>query len=36
MRQNRSEAWKRRYRGPIGLLIVEDVQFLTGREKTQL
>jgi chromosomal replication initiator protein len=36
MRQNRSEAWKQRYRGPIGMLIVEDIQFLSGREKTQL
>src|SRR6056297_1137390 len=27
MRNGRSEEFKRRYRGPIGLLVVEDVQF---------
>ena len=36
MRGGRPEEWKRRYRGPIGLLIVEDVQFFSGRAKTQL
>ena len=36
MRLGQSEEWQRRYRGQIGLLIVEDVQFLRGREKTQL
>ena len=36
MRQGRPEEWKRRYRGSIGLLIVEDVQFFSGRTKTQL
>jgi chromosomal replication initiator protein len=36
MRQGRPEEWKRRYRGAIGLLIVEDVQFFSGRTKTQL
>ena len=36
MRNGRSEDWQRRYRGRIGLLIVEDVQHLRGREKTQL
>lgn len=36
MRLGQSEEWKRRYRGPIGMLIVEDVQFFSGRAKTQL
>jgi chromosomal replication initiator protein len=36
MRQGRPEDWKRRYRGSIGLLIVEDVQLFSGRTKTQL
>lgn len=36
MRLGNSEEWKRRYRGAIGMLIVEDVQFLSGRPKTQL
>jgi chromosomal replication initiator protein len=36
MRLGRSEDWKRRYRGSIGMLIVEDVQFFSGRTKTQL
>jgi len=36
MRLGNSEQWNRRYRGPIGLLIVEDVQFFSGRTKTQL
>jgi len=36
MRLGNSEQWKRRYRGAIRMLIVEDVQFLSGRIKTQL
>ncbi|MFP6655765.1 MAG: DnaA/Hda family protein, partial [Myxococcota bacterium] len=36
MRLGQPEQWKRRYRGSIGLLIVEDVQFFSGRTKTQL
>jgi len=36
MRRGQPEEWKRRYRGAIGLLIVEDVQFFSGRAKTQL
>ena len=36
MRLGNSEDWKRRYRGPIGMFIVEDVQFFSGRAKTQL
>ena len=36
MRTGRSEDFQKRYRGPIGLLIVEDVQFFDGRMKTQL
>jgi len=36
MRNGRAEDFKRRYRGPIGLLIVEDIQFFSGRVKTQL
>jgi len=36
MRLGNSEDWKRRYRGSIGMLIVEDVQFFSGRAKTQL
>ena len=35
MRNGRNDAWSRRYRGPIDLLIVEDIQFLVGRTKTQ-
>jgi chromosomal replication initiator protein len=36
MRNGRNDAWAKRYRGPIELLVVEDIQFLTGRDKTQL
>ena len=36
LRNGRSEDFQKRYRGPIGLLIVEDVQFFDGRMKTQL
>lgn len=36
MRNGRSEDFKRRYRAPIGLLVVEDIQFFSGRAKTQL
>jgi len=36
MRNGRSDDFKRRYRGPIGLLVVEDIQFFSGRVKTQL
>jgi len=36
MRSGHSEDFKRRYRGRIGLLIVEDIQFFSGRAKTQL
>lgn len=36
MRLGHAEEWKRRYRGPIGMFIVEDVQFFSGRAKTQL
>ena len=36
MRNGRSDEFKRRYRAPIGLLVVEDVQFFSGRAKTQL
>jgi chromosomal replication initiator protein len=36
MRNGRNEAWARRYRGPVDLLIVEDIHFLGGRTKTQL
>ena len=36
MRLGNSEEWKRRYRGAIGMLIVEDVKFFSGRAKTQL
>ena len=36
MRNGRNEAWTRRYRGAIQLLVVEDIQFLVGRTKTQL
>lgn len=36
LRKGRSEDFERRYRGPIGMLIVEDVQFFDGRVKTQL
>jgi len=35
MRNGRNEAWGKRYRGPIDLLVVEDIQFLVGRTKTQ-
>lgn len=35
MRNGRNEAWAGRYRGPIALLVVEDVQLLSGRTKTQ-
>ena len=35
MRNGRNEAWTARYRGAIELLVVEDVQTLTGRTKTQ-
>jgi chromosomal replication initiator protein len=36
MRSGHSEDFKRRYRGRIGLLVVEDIQFFSGRAKTQL
>lgn len=36
MRNGHGDAFKRRYRGSIGLLIVEDIQFFSGRVKTQL
>jgi len=36
VRNGRSEEFQKRYRAPIGLLIVEDVQFFDGRMKTQL
>jgi chromosomal replication initiator protein len=36
MRNGHSEDFKRRYRGRIGLLVVEDIQFFSGRVKTQL
>lgn len=36
LRNGRSEEFQKRYRAPIGLLIVEDVQFFDGRMKTQL
>lgn len=36
MRNGRGEQFKRRYRGSIGLLIVEDIQLFSGRIKTQL
>ncbi|MBK7949897.1 MAG: hypothetical protein IPK00_14375 [Deltaproteobacteria bacterium] len=36
MRNGRSEDFQKRYRAPIGLLVVEDVQFFDGRVKTQL
>jgi len=35
MRNGRNDAWAKRYRGPVELLIVEDIQFLAGRTKTQ-
>ncbi len=35
MRNGRNNTWTARYRGAIELLVVEDVQFLTGRTKTQ-
>jgi chromosomal replication initiator protein len=36
VRGGHSEEFKRRYRGRIGLLVVEDIQFFSGRAKTQL
>jgi chromosomal replication initiator protein len=36
VRNGRSEDFKRRYRAPIDLLVVEDVQFFSGRTQTQL
>lgn len=36
MRNGQNDAWKTRFRGPIELLVVEDVQILRGRGKTQL
>ena len=36
MRSGHSGDFKRRYRGRIGLLVVEDIQFFSGRAKTQL
>jgi chromosomal replication initiator protein len=36
MRNGRNEAWRQRYRGPIELLVVEDIHFFAGRTKTQL
>jgi chromosomal replication initiator protein len=36
MRNGNPDGFRRRYRAPIGLLVVEDVQFFTGRAKTQL
>jgi len=36
LRSGRAEEFQKRYRAPIGLLIVEDVQFFDGRMKTQL
>jgi chromosomal replication initiator protein len=36
MRNGRGEDFKRRYRAPIGLLVVEDIQYFSGRVKTQL
>jgi chromosomal replication initiator protein len=36
MRNGRGENFKRRYRSSIGLLIVEDIHFFSGRVKTQL
>lgn len=36
MRNGRAETFQKRYRGRIGLLVVEDVQFFDGRMKTQL
>lgn len=35
MRNGRNEAWAARYRGAIELLVVEDIQLLRGRSKTQ-
>lgn len=35
MRNGRNEAWTKRYRGPIELLVVEDIHYLVGRTKTQ-
>jgi len=35
MRNGRNEAWTQRYRGPIELLVIEDIQLLTGRMRTQ-
>jgi chromosomal replication initiator protein len=36
MRNGRGEQFRRRYRGSIGLLVVEDIQLFSGRVKTQL
>lgn len=36
VRNGRNEAWTRRYRGRIDLLVVEDIQHLVGRTQTQL
>jgi chromosomal replication initiator protein len=36
MRNGRADEFKKRYRAPIDLLVVEDVQFFSGRAKTQL
>jgi chromosomal replication initiator protein len=35
VRNGRNEAWTRQYRGRIDLIVVEDVQLLSGRTKTQ-
>jgi chromosomal replication initiation ATPase DnaA len=35
VRNGRNEAWIRQYRGRIDLLVVEDIQHLSGRTKTQ-
>ncbi|MBB82477.1 MAG: hypothetical protein CL931_01535 [Deltaproteobacteria bacterium] len=35
MRNGRNEAWAAKYRGPVAMLVVEDIQFLSGRTKTQ-
>ena len=36
MRNGRADSFRRRYRGATGLLVVEDIQFFSGRVKTQL
>ena len=36
MRNGQGEQFRRRYRGSIGLLVVEDIQLFSGRVKTQL